>query len=176
MSFWEPSQRKIQARMHGETKSTAWSQNNNEARTQRWVNKMSDHWAQEEKNSSQQLPSVRLDCAGEILQTIWASARMLMKLRFPSDYVLPLLLMSLFIRLDLKNGRSSIMCSRCTALTYISVGHELYHLRLLFICWHWCFYHVTCSKLWYHHIYGIKHQQAQQNHTQLNPLQTMPSY
>lgn len=136
VAFCEPSQRKIQARMHGETKSTAWSQNNNEARTHRLVNKMSDHWAQEEKNSSQQLPSVRLDCAGEILQNIWAPARTLMKLRFPSDYVRLLLLMSLFIRLELKNGRSSIMWSRCIGLTYATVGHELYHLWLLFICWH----------------------------------------
>ncbi len=143
VAFCESSQRKIQARIHGETKSTAWSQNNNEARTHRLVYKMSDHWAQEEKNSSPHLPSVRLDCAGETLQTIWASARTLMKLRFPSDYVRPLLLMSLFIRLKLKNGRSSIMWSRCTALTYISVGHELYHLRLLLsagisasITWH----------------------------------------
>lgn len=86
----------------GKAKTTVWSKNVNETRTHRLVNKMSDHWAQKEKNCGQQLLTIQLDCTGKILQTIWALARTLMELRFPSDYVRPFLLMSLFIRLEFK--------------------------------------------------------------------------
>lgn len=83
------------------------------------------------KKRNKPLPTVQLGCAAEISQTIWVIARTVMKLRFPNDYVRLLYLMSLFIRVQLKNGPFGIASRRIGLTTYVSLGHELYGTSLV---------------------------------------------
>lgn len=101
------------------------------------------------KKRSKLQPTVQLGCAAEISLTIWVIARTVMKLRFPNDYVRLLYLMSLFIRVQLKNGPFGIAPSRHTGLTtYVSLGHELYGTIFGNI---WSAAGISGSIIWLHH-------------------------
>lgn len=113
VAFCEASQRKIQAGL-GNQKPRRGLKNDNDARTHNLVNKMSVRWAQEEKNSSDRSARLHWRDLADYLGT----GQDFNEVTLPQWLCAALIVNEPIHKTSVKNGRSSIMWSRCTGLTY----------------------------------------------------------